>query len=152
MYDFECWDVSASHGNCSQLCSYTVRQQELGSYIRTGTRTRLHLWCFIFITKHLKHQVLQDKEDRGPFVCWVFAYPPLLQHVIHRRWTDVILDHDPSEWDADQMTGFPLGDLSSGAVTTQQFIIGWFQSRRPCWRPVCGRKAQLTNSYTVKTA
>lgn len=83
---------------------------------------------------------------------WVFAYPPLLQHVIHRRWIDVILDHDPSEWDADQMTGFPLGDWSSGAVTTQQFIIGWFQSRRPCWSPVCGRKAQLSNSDIVKTA
>lgn len=49
----------------------------------------------------------------------VFGYQSFVQHVKHCRGVDVILDHNPTERDADQVTDFPLGDWSSGAVTTQ---------------------------------
>lgn len=63
------------------------------------------------------------RKGRRLFVCCVCGYPAFRQHVKHRTWIHIILDHNPTEGDADQVTGFPLGDRSSGAVTTQQLII-----------------------------
>lgn len=73
----ECTTLNAEMfqlGNCSQLRSFAVRQQELGNHIRTGTRTMLYLSLLYFITKHLKHRVLQKRRQR--VICVLSACVP----------------------------------------------------------------------------
>lgn len=53
-----------------------------------------------------------------------WTYQAVLQHVEHHSWSDVIANHDPAEWDTHQVALRPIRYRSSGAVTTQQLIVG----------------------------